>query len=49
MSDNMLKKLMEVCYANLDNLDNFMTFIDNLQDICQNKGKEHFKHEWCRM
>ncbi|KAK2144837.1 hypothetical protein LSH36_726g01036 [Paralvinella palmiformis] len=47
MSDAMLMKLMETCYDNMDTLDNFMKFLDDLESVCYTKVNGYFKKEWC--
>ena len=39
---------MKTCYTNMDNLDRFMAFVDNLEIICYEKGNGYFEKEWCR-
>ena len=48
MSNAMLMKLMETCYANLDSVDHFMAFLDDLELICHKKTSDYFEKEWCR-
>ena len=48
MSDAMLMELMETCYDNMDTLDNFMKFLDDLESVCYTKVNGYFKKEWCR-
>jgi len=47
MSDAMLRTLMKTCYTNMDDLDHFMAFVDNLEIVCYEKGNGYFEKEWC--
>ncbi|KAK2143045.1 hypothetical protein LSH36_883g00002, partial [Paralvinella palmiformis] len=47
MSCAMLINPMKICYANLDSLDHFMAFVDNLGIICHEKGNGYLKKESC--